>query len=149
MQKFLWSCQLFSTILSRPTNTIKTHHSPYKKRKYPLDGEKRQEEAFQEVKHRISRPPVLHLPRAIDRLVLFSDTSKVGTGSSLWQDGKPCLIGYASKTLPEACSRYSVTELEMTGLLVNMGLWKNILKHREFDAAVDHVCSDTDFEGQN
>ena len=27
----------------------------------------------------------------------------------------------------------------MTGLLVNMGLWKNILKRREFDAAVDHV----------
>ena len=28
----------------------------------------------------------------------------------------------------------------MTGLLVNMGLWKNILKHREFDAAVDHIA---------
>ena len=28
----------------------------------------------------------------------------------------------------------------MAGLLVNMGLWKNILKHREFDAAVDHVA---------
>ena len=99
----------------------------------PFRWGKEQEEAFQEVKHRISRSPVLHLPRAIDRLVLFSDTSKVGTDSSLWQyqDGKPRLIGYASKTLPEACSRYSVTELEMTGLLVNMGLWKNILKHRE------------------
>ena len=94
------------------------------------------------MKHRISTPPVLHLPRAIGRLVLFSDTSKVGTGSSLWQyqDGKPHLIGYASKTLPEACSCYSVTELEMTGLLVNMGLWKNILKHREFDAAVNHIA---------
>ena len=103
---------------------------------------KRARGSIQEVKHRISRPPVLHLPRAIGRLVLFSDTSKVGTSSSLWQyqDGKPHLIGYASKTLPEACSRYSVTELEMTGLLVNMGLWKNILKHREFDAAVNHVA---------
>ena len=85
---------------------------------------------------------MLHLPRAVGRLVLFSDTSKVGTGSSLWQyqDGKPCLIGYVSKTLPEVCLCYSVTELEMTGLLVNMGLWKNILKHREFDATVDHVA---------
>ena len=90
----------------------------------------------------MSTPPVLHLPRAIGRLVLFSDNSKVGTGSSLWQyqDGKPRLIGYASKTLPKACSSYSVTELEMTGLLVNMGLWKNILKHREFDVVVDHVA---------
>ena len=84
----------------------------------------------------------MHLPRAVGRLMLFSDTSKVGTGSSLWQyqDGKPRLIGYVSKTLPEPCSCYSVTELEMTGLLVNMGLWKNILKHREFDATVDHIA---------
>ena len=28
----------------------------------------------------------------------------------------------------------------MTGLLVNMNFWKNLLKHREFDAAVDHVA---------
>ena len=28
----------------------------------------------------------------------------------------------------------------MTGLLVNMNLWENLLKHREFDAAVDHVA---------
>ena len=112
------------------------------RKEIPFRWGKEQEEAFQEVKHRISTPPVLHLPRAIGRLVLFSDTSKVGTGSSLWQyqDGKPHLFGYASKTLPEVCSHYSVTELEMTGVLVNMRQWNNILKHREFDAAVDHVA---------
>ena len=101
-----------------------------------------QEKAFNEVKLRLKNPPVLHLPRAEGRFILYSDTSIEGTGSSLWQiqEGKPKLIGYASKTLPEACSRYSVTELEMTGLLVNMNLWKNLLKHREFDAAVDHAA---------
>ena len=85
---------------------------------------------------------MLHLPKAEVRFILYSDTSVEGTGSSLWQmqEGKAKLIGYASKTLPEACSRYSVTELEMTGLLVNMNLWKNLLKHREFDAAIDHVA---------
>ena len=101
-----------------------------------------QEKAFNEVKLRLKNPPVLHLPRAEGRFILYSDTSIEGTGSSLWQiqEGKHKLIGYASKTLPEACSRYSVTELEMTGLLVNMNLWKNLLKHREFDAAVDHAA---------
>ena len=100
-----------------------------------------QEKAFNEVKLRLKNPPVLHLPRAEGRFILYSDTSIEGTGSSLWQiqEGKPKLIGYTSKILPEACSRYSVTELEMTGLLVNMNLWKNLLKHREFDAAVDHA----------
>ena len=101
-----------------------------------------QEKAFKEVKLRVMNPPVFHLPKAEGRFILYSDTSIEGTGSSLWQiqEGKPRLIGYGSKTLPEACSRYSVTELEMTGLLVNMNLCKNLLKHREFDAAVDHVA---------
>ena len=101
-----------------------------------------QEKAFKDVKLRLKNPPVLHLPKAEGRFILYSDTSTEGTGSSLWQiqEGKPRLIGYASKTLPEACSRYSVTELEMTGLLVNMNLWKNLLNHREFDAAVDHAA---------
>ena len=94
------------------------------------------------MKKRLTNPPVLHLPKADGRFILYSDTSKEGTGSSLWQiqEGKPKLLGYASKTLPEACTRYSATELEMTGLLVNMNLWKNLLKHHEFDAAVDHVA---------
>ena len=101
-----------------------------------------QEKAFREVKLRLTNAPVLHLPKAEGRFILYSETSIEGTGSSLWQiqEGKPKLIGYASKTLPEACSRYSVNELEMTGLLVNMNLWKNLLKHREFDATVDHVA---------
>ena len=79
---------------------------------------------------------MLHLPKAEGRFILYSDTSIEGTGSSLWQiqEGKPRLIGYASKTLPEACSRYSVTELEMTGLLVLYLLqqnktWHKVLKH--------------------
>ena len=101
-----------------------------------------QEKAFKEVKLMLTNPPVLHLPKAEGRFILYSDTSIEGTGSSLWQiqECKPRLIGSASKTLPEPCSRYSVTELQMTGLLVNMNLWKNLLKHREFDAAVDYVA---------
>ena len=101
-----------------------------------------QEKAFKEVKFRLTSPSVLHLLKAEGRFILYSDTSVEGIGSSLWQmqEGKARLLGYASKTLPQACSRYSVIELEMTGFLVNMNLWKNLLKHREFDAAVDHVA---------
>ena len=90
---------------------------------------------FQEVKKRLTS-----LLQAQGRFIFYTDTSIEGTGSSLWQiqEGKPKLIGYASKTLPEAYARYSVTELEMTGLLGSMNMWKNLLKHREFDA--DHVA---------
>ena len=38
------------------------------------------------------------------------------------QDGKPRLLGYASKSLPDACQNYSITELEMTGLVIKHSL---------------------------
>ena len=59
----------------------------------------KQEKAFKEVKLRLTNPPVLHLPKAEGRFILYSDTSVQGTGSSLWQmqEGKAKLIGYASK----------------------------------------------------
>ena len=66
-----------------------------------------QEKTFKEVKLRLTSPSVLHLPKDEGRFILYSDTSVKGTGSSLWQmqEGKARLFGYASKTLPEACSR--------------------------------------------
>ena len=72
--------------------------------------------------------------------MLYCDTSKTHTGSSLWQikNGKSRLLGYASKSLPEACKNYSVTELEMIGLALNIHLWKHLLLRVEFDCAVDH-----------
>ena len=44
-----------------------------------------QEKAFKEVKLRLKNPPVLHLPKAEGRFILYSDTCIEGTGSSLWQ----------------------------------------------------------------
>ena len=44
--------------------------------------------------------------------------------------------------LAKHCLRHvldSVTELEMTGLLVNMNLWKSLLRHREYDVAVAQI----------
>ena len=56
------------------------------------------------------------------------------------QDGKPRLLGYVSKSLPEACSNYIVTELDMTGLAINIPLWKHLLLRVEFDCTVHHAA---------
>ena len=57
----------------------------------PFVWGKEQEAAFTEVKKRLTDLPVLHLTNAEGRFILYSDTSKEGTGSSLWQiqEGKP------------------------------------------------------------
>ena len=56
--------------------------------------------------------PVLHMPNKTGRFHLYSDTSKFATGSTLYQiqNGKPKLIAYASKRLPEAAKSYSIIE---------------------------------------
>ena len=71
---------------------------------------------------------------------MYSDTSRTHAGSALWQiqDGKPRLLGYASKTLPAASKNYSVTELEMTGMLINLHSWHNYIHGIKIDVAVDH-----------
>ena len=57
-----------------------------------------------------------------------------------FQKGKPCLIGYASKSLPSACKNYSVTELEMFGLLMNMYSWNHLIGNVDSDCATDHIA---------
>ena len=71
---------------------------------------------------------------------MYSDTSCTHAGGALWQiqDGKPRLLGYTSKTLPAASKNYSVTELEMTGMLINLHSWHNYIHGIEIDVAVDH-----------
>ena len=75
------------------------------------------------------------------RFHLYSDTSKFATGSALYQiqNGKPKLIVYASKRLQEAMRNYSITELELCGLAINIASFSHLLKRVDFDAIVDHV----------
>ena len=55
--------------------------------------------AFEEIKCRLARPPVLHMPNSMGRFHLYSDTSKFSTGSALYQiqNGKPKVIAYTNE----------------------------------------------------
>ena len=67
-----------------------------------------QQKAFNKIKHRLQRPPVLHLPDRHGGSQLYSDTSKFATGSALYQiqNGQPRLAAYANKRMPEAAKNY-------------------------------------------
>ena len=77
----------------------------------PFYWGKEQQDSFMEIKCRLMKPPVLHMPNKTGRFHLYSDTSKFVTGNALYQiqGGKPKLIAYASKRLPEAAKNYSIT----------------------------------------
>ena len=99
-----------------------------------------QQKAFDEIKCRLQRPLVLHLPDRHGGFQLYSDTSKFATGSALYQiqNGQPRLTAYASKRMPETAKNYSITELEMCGLAINIVTFAHLLMKVDFDAVVDH-----------
>ena len=70
----------------------------------PFVWGKELQDSFKKIKCRLIKPPVLHMPNTTGRFCLYSDTSKFAMGSVLFQiqNGKPKLIAYASKGLPEA-----------------------------------------------
>ena len=81
------------------------------------------------------------MPDKRGRFLLYSDTSKYATGSALYQvqNRKPKLIAYASKRMPKAVRNYSIAELEMCGLAINIASFAHLLKRIDFDAMVDHL----------
>ena len=104
------------------------------------EGEEPQD-SFKELKCKLLKTPVLHMSNTTSRFHLYSDTSKFATGSALYQiqNGKPKLITYASKRLPEAAKNYSITELELCRPAINIASFSHLLKRVDFDAIVDHL----------
>ena len=107
----------------------------------PFVWGKEQQDYFEEKKCRLIKPPVLHMPNTTSRFDLYSDTSKFVTRSALYQiqNCKPRLIVYASKRLPETAKNYSITELELCGLPINIASFSHLLKEVDFNALVDHL----------
>ena len=48
------------------------------------------------------------------------------------------VIGYHSKRLPKSAKNFGITELELTGLLVNIHGFMQLLRNRYFEVLVDH-----------
>ena len=82
------------------------------------------------------------MPNKTGRFHLYSDTSKFATGSAFYQiqNGRPKLVAYVSKRLPEAMRGYSITELELCSLAINIASFSHLLKRVNFDAIVDHLA---------
>ena len=93
------------------------------------------ERVFNDIKKLLINPPVLKAPTP-DRLFrLESDTSREGVGGTLLQKqgDEWVVIGYHSKRLPKSAKNFGVTELELTGLLMNIHGFMQLLHNRYFE----------------
>ena len=69
-----------------------------------------------------------------------SNTSREGVGGTLLQkqENEWVVIGYHLKRLPSSAKNFGVTEVELTGLLVNIHNFMQLLCNRYFKVLVDH-----------
>ena len=110
------------------------------KKGVPFHWGELQQKAFEQIKKDLTEAPVLAMPNSGGHMVLVSDTSKIACGSALYQEqkGRYRLIAYFSKKLPLSAQRYSISELELTGIYANVLAFKHLLRNVHFTLYCDH-----------
>ena len=98
------------------------------------------QKAFDQIQFLLSNPLILRMSDMIGIFRLMSDTSTLAAGTALYQyQGSAFyIIGYNSKKLPKVVQNYSLTELELFGLVVNIYAFKQLLTNVYFEVFCDH-----------
>ncbi|CAM8877881.1 unnamed protein product [Rhodiola kirilowii] len=95
-----------------------------------------QENAFKELKKRLTESPVLVLPDFNKTFEIECDASGIGIGGVLMQESKP--IAYFSEKLSGAKLNYSVYDKELYALVRVLETWQHYLWIKEFVIHSDH-----------
>ena len=108
------------------------------KKGVPFHWGELQQKAFEMIKKDLTEAPVLAMPNNEGHMVYI--TSKIACGSALYQEqkGRHRLIAYFSKKLPLSAQRYSISELELTGIYANVTAFKHLLRNSNFTPYCDH-----------
>jgi hypothetical protein len=95
-----------------------------------------QEEAFNNLKDKLTHAPLLQLPGFQKVFEIECDASGIGLGVILLQEGKP--VAYFSEKLRSASLRYSTYDKELYALVRTLQTWQHYLWPREFIIHSDH-----------
>ena len=95
-----------------------------------------QDEAFRNLKARLTEAPVLAYFDGIKPLAIHCDASKHGMGAVLLQDGKP--LAYASRAFSETETRYATIEKEMLAIIFSLEKWHQFTYGRPVTVYSDH-----------
>jgi hypothetical protein len=118
----------FSTIAA-PLNELT-------KKGVAFEWKEQQENAFQELKKRLTEAPLLVLPDFTKTFEIECDASGIGIGGVLMQDAKP--VAYFSEKLGGAQLNYSVYDKELYALVRVLETWQHYLWPKEFVIHSDH-----------
>ncbi|GES76231.1 enzymatic polyprotein, putative [Rhizophagus clarus] len=105
--------------------------------------EKKQQEAFEELKKRLMEYPVLIQPDFNRKFILMTDASGEGLGAVLGQkdeNEKERVIAYARRSLTGAETNYAITDLECLAVVWAVQHFHKFLIERKFEIITDHAA---------
>jgi len=104
--------------------------------------EQEQQDAFEELKRKLTEAPVLACPDFNEKFVLQTDASDIGLGAVLTQkiQGEERVIAFASRRLIAAEENYSATEKECLAIIWTIRKLRCYLEGYRFEVITDHLA---------
>ncbi|WMV08733.1 hypothetical protein MTR67_002118 [Solanum verrucosum] len=94
------------------------------------------EKSFQELKDRLTFSLVLTLPKGRDGFVVYCDSSRIGLGCILKQNGK--VMVYASRRVKVHEKNYPTHDLQLAALVLALKIWRHYLYGVYVDVVIEH-----------
>ena len=141
VRAFLGLCSYYRRfVASFATIAAPLHALTSKARRFEWNQEC--QDAFEDLKKRLTSAPVLAMPLDEGRYYLDTDASygSIGAVLSQVQEGQEKVIAYASRTLNRPEQNYCVTRKELLAIIYYMKAFKQYLLGREFTVRTDHAA---------
>ena len=101
-----------------------------------FDWDDRCEEAFQELKRRLTNAPILIVPDRGHGYTVYCDASRAGLGCVLMQSGR--VVAYGSRQLKNHEQNFPTHDMELAAIVFTLKIWHHYLYGKEFEVYSDH-----------
>ena len=139
VQKFLGLCNYYRQYVKGFSEIASTLTSLTKKDSNFVWTDQCQH-AFEELKNRLCKAPILAYPKPEGTFILDTDASNISVGGVLsqMQEGYEKVISYGSKKLDKRQQRYSVTRRELLAAITFITEFRHYLLGSKFILRTDH-----------
>ena len=101
-----------------------------------FDWDNRCEEAFQELKKRLTTAPILIVPNRGQGYIVYCDASRAGLGCVLMQSGR--VVAYGSYQLKNHEQNYPTHDMDLAAVVFALKIWHHYLYGKQFEVYSDH-----------
>ena len=101
-----------------------------------FDWDDRCEEAFQELKRRLTSALILIVPDRGQGYIVYCDASMAGLGCVLMQSGR--VVAYGSRQFKNHEQNYPTNDMELATVVFALKIWRHYLYGEEFEVYSDH-----------